>query len=165
MFLTFGINAMHQALTAVAAGTVIRDINEEALSHAREVIFAVPTAHPKVTLLVYTSYSPYKAESRDYAKDSVKFVLRYVGKTETRYVGNYKRVFRNSKNGDESAFLKKVREEVAVLLKMATPVRVCACGGLMVPRYVKAKGRWFMGCMNYPNCPKSAKKSSEPVAV
>lgn len=152
MFLKFGLNEMHKVLTDAAEGRMVyRDIHEEELSNAREVIFAVPTKHSKVDLLVYSTFAPGEQESRDYAKDSVKFVLRYRGK-RTRYTGNYKRVFRNSKDGEADGFLARVIEEVKILMDMAVPLKRCACHSLLVPRYMKGNAHWFMGCIEYPNC-------------
>lgn len=149
MFIKFQIEDMIAALQSVAPGPVTRATDE--MHGASEVILAVPTQHPKVTILVYTSYVPSKEESRDYAADAVKFVIRYVGQTETRYVGNLKKINRSNGGSGIEGFLARVKGNVKYLSDLVVPLRKCTCGSLLVPRYA-GNEKFFFGCLNFPEC-------------
>jgi len=151
-FVTFQLNEMHKALCDRFGNGIMRDREEENQVNACEVIFAVPTAHHRVDILVYTTYVPGKRESRGYADDAVKFVIRYKGKTATRYVGKLAKVHRTMNGTGKEGFFKRVADTIEKLADMAVPLTPCDCGSLLVPRYISKKRRYFLGCLEYPEC-------------
>jgi hypothetical protein len=151
------LNRIHKALSEVADGPVIRARDEEEQGGAAEVIFNVPTPDPRVAILVYTSFTPYKRTYRGEGQDAIKFVIRYTGNKETKYVGKLKKVHRTRDAGKltENALERiclNVQKEVRKIMELAVPLTACKCGSLLVPRWYSKKRRWFLGCMAYPKC-------------
>jgi len=150
--MTVKLNMFHRELTRTVEGRnrVKRARTEEAEIGCSEVIFEVPTAHPKVTVLVYTSYDPKARGLKADGEDAVKFVVKYEGREKNRFVGNLKKVHRQrlDGNGGTERFYERVVQEVATLAAMAVPIRKCRCGSILVPRWAKKKAKWFLGCLD-----------------
>lgn len=150
-FVKFQIEDMKAALATVANGPVVEATDE--MQESSEVILKVPTSHERVSVLVYTTYVPANAESRECGEDAIRFVIRYNGHREIKRVGNLKRVNRTSTNG-AAGLLQRVLDRVKHLIDLATPLRKCECGSLLVPRYA-GDDRFFYGCLEFPKCRES----------
>jgi|GEM_PF-2034667 len=149
---TVKLNAFHRELTRTVEGRnrVKRAHDAEAEIGYSEIIFEVPTDNPRVSVLVYTSYDPKTRALKEDGEDAVKFVVRYVGRERTRFVGNLKKVHRAGLdgNGGVDRFYERVVHRVATIIALAVPIRRCECGSILVPRWARKKGKWFLGCLD-----------------
>jgi len=146
------LNDFHRELTRTVEGRnrVKRARYAEREIGYSEIIFEVPTENPRVSVLVYTSYDPEARALKGEGNDAVKFVVRYVGHERTRFVGNLQKVHRTGLdgNGGTERFYERVVNRVATIIALAVPVRRCSCGSILVPRWAKKKGKWFLGCLD-----------------